>query len=122
MLELHADGVAVPAGYRALLPLLLTPAPWAQKGSIPGLVRFIRASLERDGTAIAGAGQVPAILAVAQQRLIPSKINDGWGFELLQAVVKNIPLCVLSLVFGLVAKAEVAFVLAARSWSRISQQ
>lgn len=99
LLELHTDGAEVPAGYRALLPLLLTPPPWAQKGSIPGLVRFIRASLERDSMQIIQAGHVTAILAVAQQRLIPSKLNDGWGFELLQGVVKGIPLQVLSVLF-----------------------
>ena len=92
MLELHAT--EMPAGYRGLLPLLLTPAPWAQKGSIPGLVRYIKASLDRDGAEMARGGQFAAVLAVAQQRLIPSRVHDAWGFELLQAVVKNIPLCV----------------------------
>ena len=82
----------LPSGYRALLPLLLTPAPWAQKGSIPGLVRFICASLARDAVEIARAGQVGAVLAVAQQRLIPSRVNDGWGFELLEGVVRSVPL------------------------------
>jgi len=33
------------------------------------------------------AGQVAAVLGIVQQRLIPSKINDEWGMELLQAVV-----------------------------------
>ncbi|KAF8583471.1 Cse1-domain-containing protein [Ramaria rubella] len=97
MLELHSTDV--PPGYRSLLPLLLTPAPWAQKGSIPGLVRYIRASLDRDGQEIAQAGQFTAVLAVAQQRLVPSKVNDAWGFELLQAVVKNIPFAQLSQYF-----------------------
>ena len=103
LLELHppsptsASGPAsvatpLPPGYRALFPLLLTPAPWAQKGSIPGLVRFICASLARDATEIAKAGQVGAVLAVAQQRLIPSRINDAWGFELLEGVVRTVPL------------------------------
>jgi len=36
------------------------------------------------------AGQVASVLAVAQQRLIPSKLNDVWGFELLQSVVLNV--------------------------------
>jgi len=27
-----------------------------------------------------------------QQRLVPSKANDGWGFELLQSVVLHVPL------------------------------
>ncbi|KAF8511326.1 CAS/CSE protein [Gautieria morchelliformis] len=103
LLELHppstpglVTATPLPAGYRALLPLLLTPAPWSQKGSIPGLVRFIRASLARDAAEIVTAGQIGAVLAVAQQRLIPSRINDGWGFELLEGVVQNIPYAQLS--------------------------
>ena len=91
-LELH---VGVPEDYRSLLPLLLTPAVWQQKGSIPGLVKLLKAYLARDSAQMISTGQFTSILAVVQQRLIPSKMNDGWGFELLQAVVKHIPPCVL---------------------------
>ncbi|TFY54539.1 hypothetical protein EVG20_g9663 [Dentipellis fragilis] len=88
MLELHAG---VPTDYRALLPILLTPAIWQQKGSIPGLVQLLKAFLDRDAVQMATTGQFTSVLAVVQQRLIPSKLNDGWGFELLQAVVRHIP-------------------------------
>jgi len=89
MLELHAS--SIPDEYRSLLPFLLTPAGWQQKGSIPGLVKLLKAFLTRDSAQLVETGQYTAILAVVQQRLIPSKVNDGWGFELLQAVVENIP-------------------------------
>lgn len=89
MLKLHRG---VPVEYRALLPFLLTPAIWAQKGSIPGLVALLRAFLARDAAAMVEAGQHIPVLGVVQQRLIPSKANDGWGFELLQAVVLHVPL------------------------------
>ena len=92
MLELHAS--SVPNEYRSILPFLLTPAGWQQKGSIPGLVKLLKAFLTRDSAQLVETGQYTAILAVVQQRLIPSKINDGWGFELLQAVVQSIPPCV----------------------------
>ena len=89
MLELHkAD---VPAEYRSLLPFLLTPAAWQQKGSIPGLVKLLKAFLSRDAKQMVATGQFTAVLAIIQQRLIPSKLNDAWGFELLQSVVQNIP-------------------------------
>ena len=35
-----------------------------------------------------------SVLGIVQQRLVPSKANDRWGFELLQSVVLHIPLCV----------------------------
>jgi len=89
MLELHTS--SVPNEYRSILPFLLTPAGWQQKGSIPGLVKLLKAFLARDSAQLVETGQYLAILAVIQQRLIPSKLNDGWGFELLQAVVQNIP-------------------------------
>ena len=89
MLELHRD--SVPTEYRSILPLLLQPASWAQKGSIPALVRLLSAFLARDGATLSSTGQFTNVLAVIQQRLIPSKVNDIWGFELLQAVLKFIP-------------------------------
>lgn len=89
MLELHAS--SVPNEYRSILPFLLTPAAWQQKGSVPGLVKLLKAFLTRDSAQLVETAQYTAVLAVVQQRLIPSKINDGWGFELLQAVVQNIP-------------------------------
>lgn len=99
MLELHAT--SVPNEYRAILPFLLTPAGWQQKGSIPGLVKLLKAFLARDAAQLTETGQYTAVLAVVQQRLIPSKINDGWGFELLQAVVQNIPPCADTSLFSL---------------------
>lgn len=89
MLEAHTTGV--PSEYRTLLPFLLTPTCWQQKGSIPGLVKLLKAFLARDAAEMVKTGQITAVLAVVQQRLIPSKINDGWGFELLQGVVQYVP-------------------------------
>jgi exportin-2 (importin alpha re-exporter) len=94
MLELHQGDI--PADYRALLPFLLQPSSWAQKGSIPGLVRLLKAFLRRDATHFTTSGQFTGILAVVQQKLIPSKVNDAWGFELLQAIVQYIPPAALS--------------------------
>jgi exportin-2 (importin alpha re-exporter) len=92
MLTLHRG---VPVDYRALLPFLLTPAMWSQKGSIPGLVALLRAFLARDAAAMVEANQHTPVLGIVQQRLVPSKVNDGWGFELLQSAVLYVPLCVL---------------------------
>ncbi|KAG0700788.1 CAS/CSE protein [Suillus ampliporus] len=89
MLDSHSTGV--PSEYRSLLPFLLTPTCWQQKGSIPGLVKLLKAFLARDAAEMVSTGQIAAVLAVIQQRLIPSKINDGWGFELLQGVVQYVP-------------------------------
>lgn len=94
MLELHQGDV--PADYRALLPFLLQPASWAQKGSVPGLVRLLKAFLRRDGDQLTTNGQFTSVLAVVQQKLIPSKVNDIWGFELLQTTLQQISPSALS--------------------------
>ncbi|KAH9945469.1 CAS/CSE protein [Epithele typhae] len=89
MLEFHSG--SVPSTYGALLPMLLNPTSWQQKGSIPGLVKLLKAFLKRDAKAMCDAGQLTQVLGVVQSRLIPSKTNDAWGFELLQAVVMYAP-------------------------------
>ena len=55
----------------------------------------MKAFLRRDAAQLASTGQFTSILAVIQQKLVPSKVNDVWGFELLQAVVRYIPPSVL---------------------------
>lgn len=89
MLDLHTEG-QVPIEYRSILTFLLTPASWQQKGSIPGLVRLLKTFLTRDSAQMFAAGQVASVLAVVQQRLMPSKLNDAWGFELIQSVFLNV--------------------------------
>lgn len=89
MLDLHSTG-EVPPEYQNLLPFLFTPAIWQQKGSIPGLVKLLKTFLGRDAPQMFAAGQIASVLAVVQQRLIPSKVNDAWGFELIQSVVFNV--------------------------------
>lgn len=100
MLELHTT--EIPEAYSALLPLLVTPVVWQQKGSVPALVRLIRAYLAKDAAKIIVNGQLQSILAVVQQRLIPSKLNDVFGFELLEAVVIHVPVSELQKHFGVI--------------------
>lgn len=104
MLELHRDDEPADrrAAYRGLLPDLLVPTTWQQKGSIPGLVKLLKAFLLHDTQQIVAAGQFVAILGIIQQRLIPSKLHDGWGFELLQAVLMKIPIKHLDTYFRLI--------------------
>lgn len=89
MLDLHTG---VPTAYRSLLQHLLMPSIWQQKGSVPGLVKLLKAFLARDSAEMVQTGSFTSVLAVVQQRLIPSKLNDAWGFELLQGVVSYVPM------------------------------
>lgn len=79
MLELHKHDA--PADHRSLLPFLLQPVVRQEKGSVLGLVKLLKAFLARAAKQIATSGQVAAGLGMLQQRLIPSKINNGWGVD-----------------------------------------
>ena len=48
----------------------------------------------RDAAAMVEANQHTLVLVIVQQRLVLSKTNDGWGFELLLSIVLRVPLCV----------------------------
>lgn len=73
-----------------LLPLLTTPALWTQKGSIPGLVRLLRAYLSHSAREMKEGKQLDPIAGVLVQRLIPSRVNDVWGFELMEGFVGSV--------------------------------
>ena len=88
LLDLHKG--AVSAEYRSLLSSLFQPAAWQHKGSIPGLVRLLKGFLKRDAAELIKNNQFVSILAVIQQKLIPSRVHDVWGFELLRSIAQNI--------------------------------
>ncbi|KAG9044436.1 importin-alpha export receptor [Tulasnella sp. UAMH 9824] len=89
MLESHS--ATLPDAYRSLLGVLLTPAVWGQRGNVPALVRLVNAFLAKDAARMEAEGQVKTVVAIVQSRLIPSKLNDQYGFELLQTIVRAIP-------------------------------
>ncbi|KAG8695927.1 importin-alpha export receptor [Ceratobasidium sp. 395] len=94
MLEIHTTGV--PQAYAGLLPIMFTPAVWQQRGNVPALVRLVKAFLTKDPSSM----DVRTVLAVVQQRLIPSRVNDVFGFELLEAIVGSYGPDVLGGLFG----------------------
>lgn len=90
LLELHGPQ-DFPDAYKALLPPLLTPTLWEQRGNVPALVRLLRAFLSRGAAAIVAANQLPAMLGIFDY-LIKSKVNDTYGFELLEALLEFVPM------------------------------
>ncbi|GAA5820705.1 hypothetical protein JCM11251_003120 [Rhodosporidiobolus azoricus] len=93
LLELHPAN-DMPDSYKVLLPPLLTPTLWESRGNIPALVRLLRAFLSRGAEQIVAAGQVTPMLGIFQH-LIQSKANDQYGFELLEALLENLPVATL---------------------------
>lgn len=93
LLELHAPN-DLPNEYQALLGPLLSAQLWEQRGNVPALVRLWKALLMRGAPLIVSNGQVAGLLGIFQ-RLIGSKINDVFAFELLQAMMEFIPVEVM---------------------------
>ncbi|KAB5591104.1 Importin-alpha export receptor [Ceratobasidium theobromae] len=94
MLEIHKTGV--PPAYSSLVGILFTPAVWQQRGNVPALVRLVKAFVAKDPRSV----DVRTVLAVVQQRLIPSRVNDVYGFELLETLVAHLPVDAIGPLFS----------------------
>lgn len=67
---------------------MLDPAPWASKGNVPALVRFLSAAVPRGVDGIVENKQLETLLGVFQQ-LVATKTNEIYGFELLECILGN---------------------------------
>lgn len=79
-----ADGL--PDHYRDLLKPLLLPAVWEFKGNIPGITRLLVAIIQADPLVALDPATLEAVLGVFQ-KLVSLKMNDAYGFELLQTLL-----------------------------------
>lgn len=98
LLEAHAQhtpGQVLPPAYASLLPPLLMPALWEQKGNVPALVRLLKAYLAQAPEYVVNNGHVEALLGV-YQKLISSRLNDIYGFDLLLCMLRRLPTAILS--------------------------
>ncbi|QBM86871.1 exportin-2 importin alpha re-exporter [Metschnikowia aff. pulcherrima] len=96
LLEELPSSVALPSNYVALVKPILSPAIWEYRGNIPGVTRLIISIMRHDSSAFATNGQELTPLLGVFQKLIASRANDTYGFELLEAILLNIPLEFLS--------------------------
>lgn len=95
LLENYPRSNGLPETYRNLIPPLLSTSVWAFRGNIPGITRLLIAILEHDpSTFVASQESLTPLLGVFQ-KLIASKVNDGYGFDLLQSIILNIPFTAL---------------------------
>ena len=89
LLEASASG-PLSDYYKNLISPILTPALWAPKGNVPALVRLLTSIISRGSSVIAQNNQIETVLGIFQS-LASTKINETYGFELLEAVVANFP-------------------------------
>lgn len=90
LLNLHQEA-SFPVHYQNLLPPLLQPAPWDNHGNIPALVTLMQAYVVKGSKFIVEHNHVAPFLGIFQ-KLIVSRMNDQYGFELLAVIFESIPL------------------------------
>lgn len=84
ILEFRPEGAGLGEAYSSLFAPLLTPSLWERKGNIPALSRLLTAYLSKGPNDL-----VPHLLGILGvfQKLISSKANEQYAFDLLQAIV-----------------------------------
>lgn len=97
LLEANPSG-SLSEYYLSLLAPVLTLDLYNSKGNIPALVRLLMAIIPRGVEQIVANKQLEAILIIFQ-KLISSKANEGYGFDLLECVVGSFPVAALEQYF-----------------------
>lgn len=78
--------------YRTLIGPLMAPTLWESRGNIPALVSLLQAILVHGGSSsIISTGSIEPLLGVFQ-KLIASKVSDGYGLDLLEEIFLGVPL------------------------------
>lgn len=81
-----AEGIS--ENYKALLTPLLHPPLWDTRGNVPACTRLLSAVIPRCSAFIVAEKKLEQILGIFQ-RLISSKKQELYAFDLLEAIVKS---------------------------------
>lgn len=92
LLESYQKGSPMPDAYKSLVKPLLSPSVWEYRGNIPGITRLLVAIMAHDSSVIASNSQELVPLLGVFQKLIASRANDNYGFDLLQGVLLYFPI------------------------------
>ncbi|EMG45589.1 CSE1 Importin alpha re-exporter [Candida maltosa Xu316] len=105
LLERYPRQQGLPETYKNLIQPLLSPSVWQFRGNIPGITRLLIAILEHDPqTFVSGGTETLTPLLGVFQNLLASKVNDGYGFDLIQSIILNIPMQSLQPFLGNIAR------------------
>ncbi len=89
LLEVNPSAT-LPNYYESLIAPIIMPVMWESKGNVPALVRLLSSIITRGVEYITGNNQIEPILGVFQ-KLVSSKTNESYGFDLLETVISNFP-------------------------------
>ncbi|ORY85547.1 importin-alpha re-exporter [Protomyces lactucae-debilis] len=91
MLEMHDTKEDLPLAYKQLLQPILTPTLWDSRGNIPALVRLLQAFVVQGPSHLVSEKLLEPVLGI-YQKLIASRANDGFGFDLVESLFACVPL------------------------------
>ncbi|OQE21646.1 hypothetical protein PENSTE_c011G09365 [Penicillium steckii] len=89
LLEANSSA-SLPSYYQELIGPILMPVMWDSRGNIPALVRLLASIIPRGSEFIAQHNQIEPILGIFQ-KLVSTKANEGYAFDLLETVVESFP-------------------------------
>ncbi|KIV98654.1 uncharacterized protein PV09_09568 [Verruconis gallopava] len=89
LLEANPSGT-LSTYYQQLIQPILLPTLWESKGNVPALVRLLLAIIPRGVQVITENNQIEAILGIFQ-KLIATKSQESYGFDLVESVVTHFP-------------------------------
>ncbi|QSS63234.1 chromosome segregation protein [Histoplasma capsulatum] len=97
LLEANPSGT-LPEYYQNLIAPILMPTMWELKGNAPALVRLLSSIIHRAADWITKNNQIEPVLGIFQ-KLVSSKTNESYGFDLLESVIANFPSTLLEKYF-----------------------
>ncbi|DAA76648.1 TPA_exp: Uncharacterized protein A8136_7325 [Trichophyton benhamiae CBS 112371] len=97
LLEVDPTG-SFPDYFKDMIAPILAPVMWEQKGNVPALVRLLQAIVRRGADLLSKNNQIEPILGIFQ-KLVSSKINESYGFDLLETVISTFPSAMLQSYF-----------------------
>ncbi|CAH6720259.1 importin alpha re-exporter [[Candida] jaroonii] len=89
----NSKGNELPSQYKSFIKPLMSPNLWQYKGNIPGITRLLIAIIEYDYKVFSQEFLTP-LLGIFQ-KLIASKVNETYGFDLLESILLNFDLSIL---------------------------
>lgn len=84
----------LPAQFQPLVGPVLAPQLWEQRGNVPALIRLLSAVVPRAVDLLQQNNQVENVLGIFQ-KLVSSKVYEGYGFDLLETVISTFPAAAL---------------------------
>ena len=80
----------LPPPFHSLIGPIIAPSLWEQRGNVPALVRLLTAIIPRAAEDLVKSNSLEGILGLFQ-KLVSTKVYEGYGFELLECVIVNYP-------------------------------